>query len=180
MLHVFKRRDREREKGHVMGKACAHLLSGLKTESLSCLSGLRRRLRFSALWASPSLRRGIARWTRPIGSVGWLSLLVTVLPLASESRELMEPLMWEPLDSRLLPDGKGSLGAGERQRGIPPSSALCLLDELPVGDRGSWEGWETAEWKESPLRSTSSPFTELWSEHRLSIDPSPIEWNIKE
>lgn len=63
-------------------------------------------------------------------------MLVTVLPLASESRELTEPLMWEPFESRELPEGKGSLGAGERQRGTPPR-----LEQEPVGDSRSLGGW---------------------------------------
>lgn len=109
----------------------------------------------------------------------WLSLLATVLPLASESSELMEPLMCEPLDRRLLPDGKGSLGAGDRQRGTPPPASppkLWRLDELPVGDSSSWEG-AAAEAK--GVRSTSSPFTEPWSELRPTDEPSPAGPHVK-
>lgn len=93
---------------------------------------------------------------------GWLSELVTVLPLASESRELTEPLMWEPLDSKELPEGKGSLGAGERQRGMPPR-----LEHEPVGESRSLGGWGAEPC--GPARSTSSPLTEPAS------DPCAIE-----
>lgn len=62
-------------------------------------------------------------------------MLVTVPPLVSESNELTEPLMWDPLERRELPDGKGSLGAGERQRGTPPR-----LEHEPVGDNKSAGG----------------------------------------
>lgn len=140
------------------------LLSGLRTASLSCLSGLLKRLLFSAFLASASsLRdRDMSWWLwewLPFWLVGWLSVLVTVLPLASESRELTEPLMWEPLESRELPEGKGSLGAGERQRGTPPR-----LEHEPVGESRSLGGRGTEPCRAMLLRSTSSPFIEPESE----------------
>lgn len=84
---------------------------------------------------------------------GWLSELVTVLPLASESKELTEPLIWEPFDSMELPEGKGSLGAGERQRGMPPR----LVHE-PVGDSRLLGACGTEPC--GPAQSLSAPLTE--------------------
>lgn len=86
-------------------------------------------------------------------------MLVTVPPLASESNELTEPLMCDPLESRELPEGKGSLGAGDRQRGTPPR-----LEHEPVGDNKSLGGCGAEAWSTRLPRSTSSPFTELPSE----------------
>ena len=90
-------------------------------------------------------------------------MLVTVLPLASESRELREPLMCEPLDSRELPEGKGSLATGDRQRGTPPR-----LEQEPVGESRSPPGPAAAEHvcgaAAVAARSTSSPFSEPASE----------------
>ncbi|KAF3854067.1 hypothetical protein F7725_014755 [Dissostichus mawsoni] len=114
------------------------------------------------LASASSLRaRGVSWWLKawpPLWCAGWLSLLVTVLPLVSESRELTEPLMWEPLESRELPEGKGSLGAGERQRGMPPR-----LEQEPVGESRSLGGWGAEPCSARLPRSTSSPFTELTS-----------------
>lgn len=73
--------------------------------------------------------------------------------------------MWEPLESRELPEGKGSLGAGERQRGTPPR-----LEQEPVGESRSLGGCGGAV-ELSSIRlpwSTSSPFTEPVSELRPS------------
>lgn len=95
-------------------------------------------------------------------------MLVTVLPLASESRELTEPLMWEPLESRELPEGKGSLGAGERQRGTPPR-----LEHEPVGESRSLWGCGAEPCSARLPRSTSSPFTELASEPCATDTRSP-------
>ena len=86
-------------------------------------------------------------------------MLVTVLPLASESKELIEPLMCEPLESRELPEGKVSLGAGERQRGTPPR-----LEQEPEGERTSLGGCGTELSIGRLPRSTSSPLTEPASE----------------
>lgn len=86
-------------------------------------------------------------------------MLLTVPPLASESKELAEPLMCDPLESRELPEGKGSLGAGERQRGIPPR-----LEHELVGDSRSLGGCGAKACSTRLPRSTSSPFTELTSE----------------
>ena len=91
-----------------------------------------------------------------------------MLPLASESRELTEPLMWEPLESSELPEGKGSLGAGERHRGRPPR-----LEQEPVGERRPWGGCGAAPWSGGPPRSASSPFREPASEPRPAEEPSP-------
>lgn len=69
--------------------------------------------------------------------------------------------MCEPLDSRLLPEGKGSLCAGDGHRGTPPS--------MPdVGETRSCGGWDIHGGKENALRSTSSPLTEPKSELRLT------------
>lgn len=95
-------------------------------------------------------------------------MLVTVLPLASESRELTEPLMWEPLESKELPEGKGSLGAGERQRGMPPR-----LEHDPVGESRSLGGWGADPCSTRLPRSTSSPFTEPASEPCATDARSP-------
>ena len=155
------------------------LLSGLRTASLSCLSGLLNRLLFSAFLASASSRRdrGVSWWLwewPPLWLAGWLSVLVTVLPLASESRELTEPLMWEPLESRELPEGKGSLGAGERQRGMPPR-----LEHEPVGDSRSLGGWGTEPCSARLPRSTSSPLTDPASEPCATEAQSPRQDRTK-
>lgn len=86
-------------------------------------------------------------------------MLVAVLPLASESRELIEPLMWEPFERRELPEGKGSLGTGERQRGTPPK-----LEQEPVGESGSAAGRGTELCSIRLPRLRSSPFTDPASE----------------
>lgn len=95
-------------------------------------------------------------------------MLVTVLPLASESRELTEPLMWEPLESKELPEGKGSLGAGERQRGTPPR-----LEHESVGESKSLWGCGAEPSCAKLPRSTSSPLTELASEPWATDTRSP-------
>lgn len=67
--------------------------------------------------------------------------------------------MCDPLESRELPEGKGSLGAGDRQRGTPPR-----LEHEPVGDSKSLGGCGAEACSTRLHRSTSSPFTELPSE----------------
>ncbi|TNN81638.1 hypothetical protein EYF80_008084 [Liparis tanakae] len=67
--------------------------------------------------------------------------------------------MCEPLESRELPEGKGSLGDGERQRGTPPK-----LEHEPVGESRSLGGWGAEPCSTKSPRSTSSPFSEPASE----------------
>lgn len=89
-----------------------------------------------------------------------------MLPLASESRELVEPLIWEPFESMDLPEGKGSLGAGERQRGIP-----SRMEYEPVGESRLQE----ACWNErcGPVQSVLAPQTEPASDPCARGDMSP-------
>lgn len=74
------------------------------------------------------------------------------------------------MESRELPEGKGSLGAGERQRGMPPR-----LEQEPVGDSRSLGGWGVEPCNGRPPRSTSSPFTEPASEAWAADAESPTD-----
>lgn len=83
--------------------------------------------------------------------------------------------MCDPLESRELPEGKGSLGAGDRQRGIPPR-----LEHEPVGDNRSLGGCGAEACSTRLPRSTSSPFTELPSEACAAELRSPEKKNHME
>lgn len=76
--------------------------------------------------------------------------------------------MCDPLESKELPEGKGSLGAGDRQRGTPPR-----LEHEPVGDNKSLGGCGADASSTRLPRSTSSPFTELPSEPCAAEARSP-------
>ena len=81
---------------------------------------------------------------------------MTVLPLASESRELSEPLMCEPLDSRELPEGKGVAGRRGQTAGHAAQAGAGARrgEKVPAGRR---RAQRTARRHDQPRRHSASP-----------------------